>query len=163
MLVNIPAEKGPDEMKILVATDGSKNSQKCIEMASKMVGECTVNEITIIHVHESTSILPDFWQGKYPFSSEEEKQLQKIDKRLFEERKKYFADAEKEFAEHNIPVHTVFKVGHPAEEITGFAKEGGFDLIIIGQRGMGGVKKLFLGSVSSAVLQLAQTNVLIVK
>ncbi len=150
-------------MKILVATDGSKNSQKCIEVASSMVGTCDINEVTIIHVHETTSILPDFWQGKYPFSPEEEKQMKKIDKRLFEERKKYFADAENEFKKHNIPVNTIYKIGHPAEEINKVAEEGNFDLIIIGRRGMGGVKKLFLGSVSNAVLQLAHTNVLIVK
>ncbi|MFO7952986.1 MAG: universal stress protein [Bacillota bacterium] len=150
-------------MKILVATDGSKNSQKCIELASNLIGICDINEVAIIHVHETTSILPDFWQGKYPFSPEEEKQMKKMDKRLFEEQKKYFADAEKEFEKHNIPVDTIYKTGHPAEEISKTASEKNYDLIIIGQRGMGGVKKLFLGSVSNAVLQIANTNVLIVK
>lgn len=150
-------------MKILVCTDGSANSQKCIEVASRMVGDCSINEVTIIHVHESTPFLPDYWHGKYPFSAEEEKQLKNLDKRILEERKKYFATAIKEFERHNIPINTVFKTGHPAEAISRFAEEGGYDLIIIGRRGNGRVKKLFLGSVSSAVLQLAKTNVLIVK
>ncbi len=150
-------------MKILVCTDGSEFSKKVIKVASDMIGNCSINEISIIHVHESTTILPDYWQGKYPFSLEEEKQLKNMDKRLWEERKKYFNDAEKEFEKYNIPVNAIFKTGHPAEVINKVASEDNYDLIIIGRRGMGGVKKLFLGSISNAVLQLAQTNVLIVK
>jgi len=150
-------------MKLLVCTDGSEFSQKCIKVASQMAGDCSVNEITIIHVHESTTLLPEYWQGKYPFDTEEEKQLKNMDRRLFEDQKKYFAEIEKDFADYDIPVNTLIKNGHPAEVISKVASEGAYDLIIIGRRGMGGVKKLFLGSISNAVLQVAQTNVLIVK
>ncbi len=155
--------KGEMDMKILICTDGSDFSQKVIEVSSNMVGSCNINEVTMIHVHEGSTILPDYWQGKYLFSDEEEKKLKDMDKRLLEERKKYFAGAEKEFKKHDIPVNTLFKIGHPAEVISKVAEEGGYDLIVIGRRGMGGVKKLFLGSVSNAVLQIARTNVLIVK
>ncbi len=150
-------------MKILVCIDGSEFSKKVIKVASGMIGDCTVNEVSIIHVHETTTILPDYWQGKYPFSAEEEKQLKNMDRRLLEEREKYFADAEKEFEKYNIPVNTILKNGHPAEVINKVSSEGNYDLIIIGRRGMGGVKKLFLGSISNAVLQIAKTSVLIVK
>ena len=150
-------------MKILVCSDGSDFSKKNIEFASKMIGACSINEVTVIHVHESSSILPDYWHGKYLFTDEEEKKLKDLDKRIQEERKKYFADAVEEFEKHEIPINTLYKVGHPAEVISKVADEGSYDLIIIGRRGMGGVKKLFMGSVSSAVLQIAQTNVLIVK
>lgn len=150
-------------MKILVCTDGSEFSQKCIKVAAEMAGSCTINEVSIIHVHESTSLLPDFWQGKYPFNPEEEKHLKKIDKRLLEERKKFFKEARSEFEESEIAVNMLYKTGHPAEEISKTAAEGNYDLIIIGRRGMGGVKKMLLGSISNAVLQIAPTNVLIVK
>ncbi len=150
-------------MKILVCTDGSEYSKKNIQFASNMVGTCTINEITIIHVHESSSIVPDYWHGKYLFTEKEEKQLKDIDRRVQEERKKYFATAVKEFEKHDITVNTIYKVGHPAEMISKVANEGSYDLIVIGRRGMGGMKKLFMGSVSAAVLQLANTNVLIVK
>ncbi len=150
-------------MKILVCTDGSDFSKKNIAFASEMTYNCNIQEVSIIHVHEGTSILPDYWHGKYLVTEEEEKKLKDIDKRIQEERKKYFAGAEEEFKKHNIPVNTLYKVGHPAEVISRVADEGGYDLIVIGRRGMGGVKQLFMGSVSSAVLQLARTNVLIVK
>ncbi len=150
-------------MKILVCTDGSENSKKCVEFASRMVDSCSINEVAIIHVHESTSFLPDYWQGSYPFTAEEEKQLKKMDSRLQEERRKHFAAAEKAFKKHDITIKTIFKVGHPAEVISRVATEEGYDMVVIGRRGMGGVKKLFLGSVSGAVLQIVKTNVLIVK
>lgn len=150
-------------MKILVCTDGSENSKKCIEFAARMVGDCTINEVAIIFVHESAQMFPDYWHGKYPFSPEEEKQLKNLDKRIIEERKEIFSEAVKLFNAPNIKLDTIFKVGHPAETIAREAEEGNYDIVVIGRRGNGGVKKLFMGSVSSTVLQLVKTNILIVK
>ncbi len=150
-------------MKILVCSDGSENSKKCIEFAARMVSDCIINEVSIIYVHESASMFPDYWYGKYPFSPEEELQLEKLDKRIIEERKMIFSDAVRHFDAANIKLDTIFKVGHPAETIAREADEGGYDIVIIGRRGNGGVKKLFMGSVSSTTLQLVKTNILIVK
>lgn len=150
-------------MKILVCTDGSKNSLKCVEVAARMVGSCEINDVALIYVHDSAQFLPDYWHGKYPFSSEEEKQLKNIDNRIMEERKKIFTDALKIFENSAIEVKTIFKVGHPAEVIADEAAKGNYDIVVIGRRGTGGVKKLFMGSVSSTVLQLVKTNILIVK
>ena len=150
-------------MKLLVCTDGSENSQKCIAVASQLAAKCSVTEIAIIHAYENVSLLPDYWYGNYPFSSEEGKQIEKMDKRIQAERKNFFSAAEEEFQKYNIVAKTIFKVGHPAEVIAQEAEEGQYDLVIIGRRGMSGVKKLFMGSISNAVLQLVKANVLIVK
>ncbi len=150
-------------MKILVCIDGSANSQKCVEVAAQMVEDCNVNEIALIHVHENTQLFPDYWQGKYPFTAEEKSQINKLDKRVKEERKNIFTEALKLFEDKNIEVETIFKIGHPAAVIAETADSGSFDLVIIGRRGIGGVKKLFMGSISSTVLQLVKTNILIVK
>ena len=72
-------------------------------------------------------------------------------------------EAKKFFTEQIIEVKTIFKEGHPAQTIAEVANEEGYDMIVIGSRGLGGLKKLFLGSVSNAVLQEATTSVLIVK
>ena len=53
--------------------------------------------------------------------------------------------------------------GNPAEEIVRLAKPGSVDLIVVGARGLGVVKRLLLGSVSDAVLRAAPCSVLIVK
>ncbi len=150
-------------MKILVCTDGSENSKKCVEVAAKMVSDCSINEVALIHVHESTLVFPDYFYGKYPFTNEEKEQIKKLDNRIKEERKKMFAVDLQYFKDNNIEVETIFKVGHPAETIAEVANNGGYDIVVIGRRGSGGVKKLFVGSVSGTVLQLVKTNVLIVK
>ena len=53
--------------------------------------------------------------------------------------------------------------GRPAEKIVETANKGMFDLIVIGNRGLGGIKKLLLGSASDRVADKAQCSVLIVK
>ncbi|MGH7322445.1 MAG: universal stress protein [Candidatus Rokuibacteriota bacterium] len=53
--------------------------------------------------------------------------------------------------------------GEPAEEILRLAKESPAEMIVVGARGLGVVKRLLLGSVSDAVLRAAHCSVLIVK
>lgn len=53
--------------------------------------------------------------------------------------------------------------GLPRQVICNVAKEGGYDLIVMGSRGLGGLAELVLGSVSHHVVQHAPTPVLIVR
>ena len=55
------------------------------------------------------------------------------------------------------------EIGHPAESIVNVATEGRYNLIVIGSRGLGGLKSFFLGSVSDRVAHLAHCPVLIVR
>lgn len=53
--------------------------------------------------------------------------------------------------------------GRPSNRIIETAKEGSFDMIVMGSRGLGGIKQFFLGSVSDRVADEAPCPVLIVK
>ena len=53
--------------------------------------------------------------------------------------------------------------GRPADKIVEIAKQESFDLIVIGSRGLGGIKEIFLGSVSDRVADESHCPVLIVK
>lgn len=53
--------------------------------------------------------------------------------------------------------------GAAAEVLLDFAKENDSDIIIIGSRGLGGIREFVLGSVSHNVVQHAQVPVLVVK
>jgi len=53
--------------------------------------------------------------------------------------------------------------GRTADDIVGFANKGKYDMIVIGARGLGGVKEKFLGSVSNKVMHKSRIPVLIVK
>jgi nucleotide-binding universal stress UspA family protein len=53
--------------------------------------------------------------------------------------------------------------GHPAVVITDRAALSGAGLVVVGARGLGGVKRVLLGSVSDSVLRASECPVLIVK
>jgi nucleotide-binding universal stress UspA family protein len=52
---------------------------------------------------------------------------------------------------------------NPARALQSIAKEENFDLIVVGNRGLGGTASLLLGSVSRQVVTDAVCNVLVVK
>jgi nucleotide-binding universal stress UspA family protein len=54
-------------------------------------------------------------------------------------------------------------VGHPAPEILRYADVTDTDLLVVGARGLGTMKRLLLGSVSEAVLRHAACPVLVVR
>ena len=53
--------------------------------------------------------------------------------------------------------------GDPRDEIVREARDWQADLVVVGARGVGGVKRLLLGSVSENVLRTARCPVLVVK
>jgi nucleotide-binding universal stress UspA family protein len=54
-------------------------------------------------------------------------------------------------------------VGDPHPLIVEFAKEGKFDLIVMGHRGLNPIQRLFIGSVAKRVIEDAPCSVLVVK
>ena len=54
-------------------------------------------------------------------------------------------------------------VGHPADQISRFAAEQGFDEIVMGTHGRTGLLQLLMGSVAAEVSEQAKTRVTLVK
>ena len=67
------------------------------------------------------------------------------------------------FESRGTPVSRRVAVGHPSRDILEMAEAEAADLIVMGARGLGGLKRLLLGSVSEAVLCDASRPVLIVR
>lgn len=65
--------------------------------------------------------------------------------------------------DHGITYTVEQEIGHPAETIVHMAERGGYDLIVIGSRGLSEIKSFFLGSTSDKVSHHAHCPVLIVK
>jgi nucleotide-binding universal stress UspA family protein len=62
------------------------------------------------------------------------------------------------------PVYFVHaRIGHPIDEILGLADDVGADMIIIGSHGRTGIRRLFLGSTSEAVVRRAQCPVIVAR
>jgi nucleotide-binding universal stress UspA family protein len=68
-----------------------------------------------------------------------------------------------ELAARGIEVETVVREGYPATVIEEEAARLGADLIVIGTRGLSGLKHLLLGSIAERVVQKAPCPVLTVK
>lgn len=73
------------------------------------------------------------------------------------------AQAEADLSRSVGAVERSVVMGHPGEEILAAASEPGVDLVVVGARGLGAIKRLVLGSVSERVLHHAPCSVLIVK
>lgn len=60
-------------------------------------------------------------------------------------------------------VATIIRQGDPAKEIMAVAADEGFDLLIVGNRGLAGAKALLLGSVPLTIAEFAGCDVLIAR
>ncbi len=145
--------------KILLATDGSDNSFKAVEKTIQMAKPMGA-EVTVLSVAQDVPI----FKGQEGLSYEQSVALQKnMVEGLEIAAKEVLDNTKKIFEENGIKVNTLLKKGQPASVICEEASSGGYNVIILGSRGLGGIKELILGSVSNKVAHCASTSVLIVK
>jgi len=136
--------------KVLVAVDGSEGSQGAIQIVKSMAKNGIAESITII----SVAIVPAL-----PLEAVD---IVVTDQYKMEQIAYIVADkAKKDMETEGIAVDTVVLSGDPGLSISQYANDNHFDLIIMGSRGLSGVKGLLLGSVSHKVLQTAHCPVLI--
>ncbi len=148
-------------MKILVCVDGSEESKKALEEAALIAKGCKASDVALIHVYEPKQDVFYSYEGITPEQIELFQEMRKNQKK---EAEKILSEALKLLEGKNLKARTILKEGHPSHTIAEVAREEGFDMIVLGSRGLGGLKKLFLGSVSNAVLQeVHNCSVLIVK
>ena len=146
-------------MNILVCTDGSEQSIKAVNKAAFISEHLKGVVVTLIHVYYlDTAIISPHANGYVTGEI-----LQRIDGEKKEKGRKILEEAAKVFEQKNIIVNTILTKGHPATTIIEAASKGNFDLVVIGSRGLGGLKKMLLGSVSNAVAQEVETTIMIVK
>lgn len=154
--------------KVLLATDGSEHSGKTVAEAAKIIASLQ-GEITVLSVVEDIPV-SEYYKASKAFESYDPAAIDKIKKSLSDAEASLENTAriilektESIFMEKGISVKTLLKKGHPADIICSVAEDGNFDLVIIGSRGLGGLKELILGSVSNKVAHCVKKSVLIVK
>ena len=145
--------------RILVAIDGSESATKALDYALSLAEKCEAEVHIVSVVPPVESLMPRFSLTAPPihyslFIGEVEKRLQTV-----------LADALTEAKEKrlNIPLSIRLLKGRPAVTIVQTAQEEGFDIIVVGSRGLSGLDELVLGSVSDRIADLATCPVLIVK
>jgi len=153
-------------MKMLACTDGSEHCKIALDKASKIAEGMNIDEVAVIHVDEGHLNLTAYGRnGKTPSVAVlDSKSIDRKIKEDVEKRDLILKEALKIFEQKNIKARTILKKGHPSTTIMSVASEEGFDLIVMGSRGLSGLKKIILGSVSNAVVQeVKNCTVVVVK
>lgn len=143
-------------MKMLVCTDGSEQSEKAVQEASKLAKAIAGVKVVLLNIYEG-SPLPMYGEDVSTMVRDEFKEAKE------QEGKRILEEARKVFQERGVEPETRLQRGHPSTCIIKTAAEEDFDMVVMGSRGLSGFKKLLLGSVSNAVVQEARCNVLVVK
>ena len=132
--------------KILVPIDGSAHSTRALEEAIK-IAKTTNGTITLLTVQPSrTNILS---VQKQP-SNEPTKSI-------------ILAEGQKIVQAEGVFAEAVLLEGNVVDRIVNTAKEGNFDVIVIGARGLNRFEEVLLGSVSHGVVEKAPCPVIVTR
>jgi nucleotide-binding universal stress UspA family protein len=145
--------------KILIATDGSDFAIAAAKKARELLtpsASLTVVAVVPPPVLPAAAPLTELEPG--PIITPEV--TEEVDEALTDEARQWL-DATVEAVGGSA--ECLLLHGDPAAEICRVAKEGAFDLVVLGSHGFGFVKRVLLGSVSHYVLQHAPCPVLVVR
>jgi nucleotide-binding universal stress UspA family protein len=140
--------------KILVPYDGSEHSKRAfryaLDLAKKYSSELAVASCILVQDQLPEASVPE----------EENLELQ----RQREIASKLLSVPEMESEEAMVPYKgVILKTSSVTDAILSYSESNDIDIIVVGSRGLGGFKKLLLGSVASALSQYSKCPVLIVK
>ncbi len=136
--------------KILVAFDGSEHARRAAQIAGDMARLQKDTELWLVCAMD---ILPGEL-GK-PFIDELITERTHIGTEMLQQAK--------EIIGQKVVIHEEMLFGPPAESIMNVANGNKCDLIIMGTRGVGGLKGLLMGSQIQKVISLSDIPVLAVK
>lgn len=142
---------------IVVPVDGSENGKRALQHAIS-VSERNEAQLIIVHVANIVSAISNFDQTPISGGYVSEQ----IAEDMEETGKEILNDIVKDVPA-DLKVKSVFEVGSPGPTVLAVAKKYNADLIVMGSRGLGPLKGLFMGSVSSYVTSHSTCPVLVVK
>lgn len=139
---------------ILVAVDGSEESNKAVEIATELALKLGA-KITFLHVVN----VPDL--GGVPLTGDKpEKALRSA---LTEAGKKVLGKAMEVARGKKVSADESITEGYPAVTIVKEASRLAVDLIVMGSRGTTGVERILVGSTAEKVLRWSGVPVLVAK
>jgi nucleotide-binding universal stress UspA family protein len=138
---------------ILLAYDGSKMSKRAATVAAELANRLGA-KVEVVHVLEfpRSALSVDV---AVPTPPEIEIEFREVGKAILEEGRSLLSSVRE--------LRATLLEGPPGASIVSEAESIGCDLIIIGHRGLSGLERFFLGSISEYVLRHAHCSVLVVK
>ncbi|NMA81315.1 Nucleotide-binding universal stress protein, UspA family [Jeotgalicoccus aerolatus] len=130
---------------ILLAADGSDNSFRAAKETLNFINENT--KVTILNVIQVEKSKDAILHGED----------------IVREQKEKLADIMRLYENENVTYNVIFERGIPDETVVKAANDGGFNIIVLGNRGLNALQGMMMGSVSHKVAKRANIPVLIVK
>jgi nucleotide-binding universal stress UspA family protein len=143
--------------KILLATDGSADAELAASIAADLAAS-TGSELHVVAVFPAAGYVHPYYEVRFPEAAEQLRRegREEIQEVLDEQVKRVREAGE------NIP-EAHLRTGEPEKEIVALAEELGVGLIAMGSRGLGGIRRALMGSVSASVVRHAHCPVLMVR
>ena len=161
LIRSLLTEENIDIKKILVAVDGSKPSfnagNEAIDVAKKHQAELIA--LYVIPSDIRYDQIDDVETPGIP------RPVKGIVMTAMQGGQKYVDEVKLKATESNVSVGTdvVISTNSVVKTIVEYAEEKNIDLIVIGSKGMSGLKRMLLGSIASGVVTYAECPVLVVK
>jgi len=132
--------------KILVAVDGSETSSKAAEMAIDLAEKHAADLIALYIVAPNINFSQAFY-----FAQENGQKIVDEVKREAVAKKL------------NVQTEVLMDVGAVSKAIVEYAENNNANLIVIGTRGISGIKRMLVGSTASEVVKYSHCPVMVVK
>jgi len=141
--------------RILLATDGSEQAELAALRAVDLA-DATHSELHLVHV----GVVPTFlksYPGTLGYYGKLYEEIEEVSRELLRKQSLRVKAA------GGTVAGTHLRMGEVALEIVALAEELQADLIVMGSRGLGGVRRALMGSVSDSVVRHAHCPVLVVR
>lgn len=137
---------------ILIATDGSENTQRAISYGIE-IAKLSGAAVYALYVVNTSPIISEYWTiGK--------KNVYEI---IRSEGEKAVFEVKKIGEASGVEVKEVVLDGYPSNAIIDFAENNNIDLIVMGTLGKTGLDKLLIGSVAEKVVRGSKVPVMVVR
>lgn len=152
---------------VVVAVDGSEESMNALRWALDSLRFRPDGALVVLHVQPAPSIAAGLNPGPIPFGGPSGVEVPAFTQAI-EAHQRRITEAILEHAlkickDKNVEVKTEVVVGDPKEKICEVTAELKADLLVMGCRAIGPVKRMFLGSVSNYCINSVGCPVVVIK
>jgi nucleotide-binding universal stress UspA family protein len=144
-------------LRLIVGTDGSANAEAAIESVASRVWPAGT-EVRVVVALDTILAL-----GAEDTKASDLRWLEVNNPEDMAQAKRIFEASVEKLRSAGLNVSLIIKKGNPVDVLIKDAKESGSDCIFLGAKGLRGIEKKLLGSVSSAVAAQANCSVEVVR
>jgi nucleotide-binding universal stress UspA family protein len=139
-----------DRPKAVVATDGSRHSDRAVALASSFLDPARC-DVTVVSVAVLITATPSAPYGGYATSAPNEETGREVVRPAWEHVEK----AAGTMRARGFEPRTEVVMGHPVKRLISISKDSDAALLVVGSRGTGYPELMYLGSVSDQMVRMA--------